>query len=488
MATGRNVIKNSGFIFTAKIVSKVFLVALFIIIARTVGVIGIGAYAYAFSLAGIFVALANFGVPQLMVRSLAREPQHAAFILQNLLVVRSIIFCALFALYGAGIHFLHFGKNYDQSFLLLVGAGVFVQFFSLAPRALFTSFEKLGFESLLMVMEAVLLLMGGIIVYAAHFGLRGFGLSFVLTETVVVVVSLVWVKKHFIPSGRQPLSLPFCRTFYRRAIPFAIMGLFSIAYSRFDTILLAVLRSEVSVGLYSAAHKVLEAPIFIPMAVATALYPVFVRIHKEQGQRLAQLFSRVYKVLLAVGFAIAIFTTLSSTYIIQLLCGSGFEDAAPTLMIIIWVAVMQFGDMLLGTALYACDKEWEVTGSIVVCTILNIVVNLLAIPRLSHNGAALALLLSEVASFGLQAYFAHRYAIIRWPQLIGPLCAMCLLAAAVLAPAFLLCRDLNPLIAAIATGSFLASLLLFRIVPRTDIDYIIRQIQRNKLNLSIYDS
>lgn len=82
---------------------------------------------------------------------------------------------------------------------------------------------------------------------------------------------------------------------------------------------------------------------------------------------------------------------------IRLIYGSAFEGSVTSLRILAPVLILRAGDTLWGSLLLAADHEHRFLMALAAGAGINVLLNLLFIPRWSLNGAAVATLVSELA-------------------------------------------------------------------------------------------
>jgi PST family polysaccharide transporter len=152
-----------------------------------------------------------------------------------------------------------------------------------------------------------------------------------------------------------------------------------------------------AVGLYSAARRISEVWMFVPIAITSSVAPTIIssklkgnEIYYERVQKLFSLMS-----LFTIGIAIA--TALLSNILIPVIYGDEYQQASTLLSIQIWALIFLSWGQAQG--------PWEVNEGLLkqrlIRTVLGsftaIVLNLILIPQYSAIGASISLL---AASFG----------------------------------------------------------------------------------------
>jgi O-antigen/teichoic acid export membrane protein len=173
------------------------------------------------------------------------------------------------------------------------------------------------------------------------------------------------------------------------AAPYALSAILGTLLLRQDMLLLGWLRGEYEAALYGTAFRFVEFGLFSGMIGLVALGPAIARLHGEPA-----LLRRVY--LRAVGVAAIIGTVAGALLywfaesLIVLIFSATYAHAAPLLRILVAaIAAYLLHVPAMAVLLYARSASGILAVS-VVTTALNLVLNLVLIPRFGAHGAAVA--------------------------------------------------------------------------------------------------
>ena len=129
------------------------------------------------------------------------------------------------------------------------------------------------------------------------------------------------------------------------------------------------------------------------------------------SQALHAAFRKFYKYMVMLSMPMAVGVTLLADRIMAFMSGdqfSSFAGSVVVLQILIWAAVFIFLSNPYSTAAGSSNMQraaMRITG---ICMILNLVINLVLIPKYSYVGAAVTTLLTELASLLLYAWICGR--------------------------------------------------------------------------------
>jgi PST family polysaccharide transporter len=360
-----------------------------------------GSYSYAVSLATLFGAVASMGTEPIIVRDLARDPASEGVILGTALRVRAVVAAASWIAAIVTVHALQ-ADTLSRALVAILGAnavctsiGVFEFWFQarVAARPL-----VLGRIAVTLASQAARVLM---ILAAAR--LTSFAWLFVATGAAMSGMAYV-LFRHIRGKGvRLMFNGQRARAFLRDSWPLAISGIAITVYVKIDQVMLGQV-SKHETGLYAAAATLSELWYFIPVAIATTVFPIILTSVTAESSERARRHQRFYDAMVAISFAIACVTTLVATRLVAILYGPAYAAAAGMLVVHVW--------SLPFVSLGVARSQFLVADNMVVFAMLaallgavsNVTLNLFLIPRYGGLGAAWATLISyAVAGYGSSA-------------------------------------------------------------------------------------
>jgi O-antigen/teichoic acid export membrane protein len=168
--------------------------------------------------------------------------------------------------------------------------------------------------------------------------------------------------------------------------------------ARLDTLMLDAFKGDRALGTYSAAYRLFETTLFVTFAAMSATYPVM-SINADRPDRVRRSVEQTVAVLAVCYLAVGVVFVVDAREIIRLVYGPNYVSAVGALR---WLAPapLLFGlAFLASSALTATHRTGQVLAAAVVAAVVNVSVNLVAIPHLGGTGAALVTSLS----YGVQA-------------------------------------------------------------------------------------
>jgi len=184
----------------------------------------------------------------------------------------------------------------------------------------------------------------------------------------------------------------------RQSWPYALLALLMVAYTRIDVILLAWmprpgLMNEA--GIYQHGFRLFDATYQFALLFAVLLLPLFSKMIKEK-QDVHGLTLLSSLLLFIPTIALAIGSQVYRTEIMELLYDQHVAESAAFFGILMFSFLGMAGTIIYGTLLTANGNLRVLNITSAIALGLNIILNLILIPRYQAFGAAIACLLTQV--------------------------------------------------------------------------------------------
>jgi len=155
-------------------------------------------------------------------------------------------------------------------------------------------------------------------------------------------------------------------------------------------------------GYYAAAVRLSEAWYFIPVALTNAIFPAVINAKKVSNEFYINRIQKLYDILAWMAISIAVPVSIFSKDIINVIFGTEFQSAAPVLTIYIWAGVAVF--LGVASSQYLITENYTKLSFFrsLIGMVINVILNLVLIPKYGIIGAAYATLISySVATFSI---------------------------------------------------------------------------------------
>lgn len=200
---------------------------------------------------------------------------------------------------------------------------------------------------------------------------------------------------------------------WRHIKPAAAIFLFNIVtsiYINLDTVMLGFLSNSTAVGYYTGATKISHILVVLVTSLGAVLLPRSSNLLKNgKTDEFYALSAKSYNFISLMTFPILGGVLVLAPSIILLFCGSGFVPSITTLRIIAPIIVFIGISNLVGLQmLYPLGKIKLVTFSTCIGATVNLTLNLILIPNLAQNGAAVATVIAELSVAVAQFFMVRK--------------------------------------------------------------------------------
>ncbi len=407
MSALRRIARNTAILFISQIIIQLMTLLLAIVIARRLGVEGFGTYSFAVAYATIIISMvAELGYQTLLVREVSKNHDDARTYLDNVLGVRIILTVAAFLVVIVTINLMGYPEDikivtylFSASALISSLSGVFL--------VTFRAFQRMEYEAISTIVEGALRMVLGLMVLFMNRGLEELGIVFVFSSLVGFVVSAVLCKWKFVPA-RPRFDLSFFKKTIGVAVTLAVLPMLAIMYIRADTVILSLMKGQDVVGWYNAAYNIVLTLKMVPILLMTALFPAAVSVSVNSRELYSLYYEKAIKYLVALGIPMTIGLAVLAEQIILITYGVGYENSIQVLAILSFDCLLMFIYQPLANALIGYGKERQVAVSAGLCLGLNVVMNILLIPKYGMLAAAVVTVLSEIVLLISNLHFYHK--------------------------------------------------------------------------------
>ncbi len=347
-------------------------------------------FAYALSVIGILSAVTSIGLGDIIVRELIADSENRNKILGTSFFLK--LFSAAIV-YGLIVIYYFYNRDVQNLLLLIIASSIIFKPFDVI-EAYFKSRVLSKYPVLVKTLSVIISDCGKIVLILYKMPLIYFGIM-AFMEIFLAGIGLViiyWYQKQRIFQWR--VNWQIAKSLVRDSWPLMFSSLAVTIYMKVDKIILKEMLGDAAVGLYDAAVRLCEGWYFIPVAIASSLFPAIISAKKMNEHLYNTRLQKLYDLLAWISILIAIPISLFSSQIINFLYGSDFIGASAVLSIYIWAGVPVF----LGTAnsQYLITENYTRISLIRTISgmVINIILNIILIPYWGVVGAAVATVVS----------------------------------------------------------------------------------------------
>jgi O-antigen/teichoic acid export membrane protein len=398
MSTVKTIAKNTAYIFSSQILLYIFGFFTLIYTARYLGAGGFGILSLALSITGIFAMFIDMGLNTFMVREIARDKSIVDKYIPNVALMRIILSFLTIGLIILIVNIINY-PEIVKIVIYIITTSVIINAFSGIFSSIFQANEKMEYLSISMLIPSVSLLLGTLIGVYYKFTIIYFAYLYIISSCLVLgFITITYLCNFKFPKIKIDWSI--WKPTLKEAWPFGVAAISGLLYTYIDSILLSIIEGNTVVGWYSAAYRLMLVVLFIPTTVNTVIFPVMSQLFKSSGDSLRMINERYFKYMIIIGIPMGFGTTILADKIILLIYGASYSNSILSLQILIWTMVFTFIGASFVQVLQSINKQLIITKIAGICVIINIVLNLILIPKFSFIGASIATVITEIILVG----------------------------------------------------------------------------------------
>lgn len=393
----KSIVKNSAWLLGAQGFTKVVSFFYVIFLARSLGVSDFGYYITAQSYFSLVSSLGDLGVGRFLLREISLGAGKVSSLLFNAILFRFTTLGVFFIIFFVVSFFLDPDIT-RRNLAVIAVLAVLPQTLSLSLDSAFIAISKVSYSAIGLVFLSLVTTASGVFFLSANLGSYGAVIALLIGQIFYAAFLFIQISELKISWIAKP-SLKVLKEIALGALPYGVLTVLGLLYFKVDALLLSYLKGAYDVGIYGAAYKFLEAIVFVPSAIVTALFPYLAKLHGKPPQQLKSLY---FKSMLALaGLSLPIF--LGFYFILPELIKyflPNYLSSVRVLMILSFTIPFMFVHVPGAAVLLASNKYLRPVMILSLLTLsFNIALNLLLIPQLSFIGSAWATVFSEALSF-----------------------------------------------------------------------------------------
>ena len=395
--------KNIGWLFFDKVCRLGVGLCVGIWVARYLGPEKFGSWNYAIAIVAILSALATLGLDQILVKNLIEHKQSEDELMGSAFFLRfsgSILAILISCLY------VYLSNNNDLLLLmtLITGINLVFQCFDIIDLKLQSELKS----RISVIVKNSAFIIASILKLIVIIE-KGSLIMFVIISLVELVLGATGliVTYGYDKVKKWRLNLIFAMKLLTDGWPLILSGIIILLYMRLDQVMIGRMLSATSVGLYSVSVRFSELWYFIPSVFVNSFFPKLIQI-KNDSAAYNKLCLNLLKILFVISFSIAIIVNLIAGNLISFLYGHSYLVSAFALKISIWTAIFVFWGVAAGNMLVIENLNKHNLYKSIAGLAINIILNLVLIPQMGINGAAIATLISQFFASYLYYLFPEK--------------------------------------------------------------------------------
>lgn len=407
MTSITTIAKNSFFLITAKAICMILNFFYVTYTARYLGVEAFGILSFALSFAAISSILLSMGFDILTAREVSRDKKLGEKYIGNIVPIQLLLSVLVIGLVSLIVNYSEYPAETIHVIYLIVLSTVFNSYSTLF-QSISQAFEKMEYVSYGQILNSILMIIGTLVSIKENVDVVVFGYTYFIVNLIVLVYSYLFCLKKFV-NPRYEINLDFWRGLITESLPFSLTVIISVLFFHIDILMLSIMKGNEIVGAYRAACNIIIMIISIADVFVYVIFPAASLCYITSKESLEVILEKLSKYLFIMGLPFGIGIILLANEIIECLYGFQFISATVVIKILGLYIPFRFISHATGWTLASINKEPLRTFSAFIAIFINIILNILLIPKYGISGAAVATVISQIILFVLYFYFVGKY-------------------------------------------------------------------------------
>lgn len=406
MNTTQRIARNTAILTVAEVVTAVINLFFTMYVARYLGAEGFGVLSTALAFTALFGVFTDVGLNTLATREVARNKAMAPKYLGNIASMKIILNVLTLILVGSTINLIDYPTE-TKIVVYFIALYLIIDAFNQMFYSIFRAYEKMEFVTLGRVLNAILMLSGALFAVSRGFSITAFALTYAAASASTFILNF-GVSTTSFTRFKVEHDFAFWRAAIREAWPFGLVAIFAGIYFWISSVMLSLIQGDKAVGWFNTAFRLVFSLAIIPNIYFSAAFPVMSQFYLSSKDSLRFLFERSTRYMFILAVPIAIGTSILAPRAINLIFGAEYSNSVGVLQVLVWAVAIVFVTTGYIQLFASVNKQIIVTIMTGICAVVNVVLNLILIPKYSYIGASIATLATELTSIIIAIYFSSK--------------------------------------------------------------------------------
>jgi len=397
-STRQTVAKNTFWLSVGNVGGRLLRAVIVIYAARVLGASSWGVFSYAISLIAVLAIFIDMGINSIMTREVAKRigvEEHQQVLSTSFIMKLILLALGIFVVLVVGPHLTN---NIEVKAILPIA--VFIMAFDSVREfgsSLIRAFEKMELEAGIFLLTNVAIVTFGFVFLGMAGNVKSFTYAYAAGSGVGAMATLI-ILRNKLAGLFSNFSKKIVRLVLIAAWPFAVAGVLGLLLTNMDILIIGWLRSAEDVGLYSASLRIVQFMYILPALLATSVLPALSRFAGNDNNKFRIMLEKALSVLFAVAIPLALGAVILGPKIISFVFGSSYLPATLAFQILMFTMIVDFPATLLASAAFAYNHQKVLIIYSGIAGTLNVVLDLLLIPKFGIAGSSLATLIAQIIS------------------------------------------------------------------------------------------
>lgn len=387
-------LKNTGWLFIGKISGMIASFFVGVYVARYLGPSQYGLLSYAVSFAGLFSIFTSLGIDSILNRELVSHPEEKDELLGSGFMIK--IIGSIIAIMSIVISLFFIKTDILTNTLILISASTFI-FSAFGVIDIYFQSQVLAKNTVkIQIMSLIITTILKLLFIFLNFGIIYFAIVYLIDIFIISIGFVLSYKKTGQKIFKWKVKKDLIIMLLKNSWPMILSGAAITIYMKIDQVMITNMLGNEANGLYSVAVKLSEVWYFIPALICSSIFPSIVQAKKGNPIMYENRLKKLYSLMFYLSVSIAIIISSFSGIIITSLFGNEYLGAINVLKIHIWAGVGVFIGYALSQYMIIENYTKIFLYTTIIGAIINIILNIILIPKIGIVGAAIATAVSYI--------------------------------------------------------------------------------------------
>jgi len=405
----QTIFKNTFWLAIAEAVTRFLKLILIIYVARILGATDYGKFNFALAFVALFAIFSDLGLSQITTRELSQDNERekelsSLFSLKILLGLGTLILILVSS-------FFITPDPVIQKIIWIFGIYTVISSFGAIVFAFFQARQKMEYQAMTKILEAILVTAVGFFVIFYFPSVINLSYSYLFAGFTALIFILIFF--HF---KVYKLHLDWQKSIWQRFLsmswPLALAGIFGGIYSQTDSVMMGYWGQITQIGWYNAAYKIIGVTFIPTTLIATSFYPALSKFFQDSKGKLQTVWNYFMDSMIILAIPIVVGGIALAPRIIDFIYDPSYfptgREAILAFQILIIMAGLAFLSNPFSQILIVANQQKKLFFVTLIGAVINVILNLILIPRYSLYGAAATTVATCLLIFFLLFHFTSK--------------------------------------------------------------------------------
>ena len=384
---------GASWMIASKIIQAILALIISMMTARYLGPENYGIINYAASIIAFAIPIMQLGFPNILVQEITNYPEEEGKILGTGVLLNLISSLACIGGVFAFCSIANAGETETILVCVLYSTQLIAQAIELVQywfqAKLLSKYISIASFVAYLVAAAYkfyLLFSSKSVIWFAAFNALDYGF-------IAIILLIFYFKKY---KKTISFSWSVAKRMFNKSNHYILSSLMVTIFAQTDIIMLKFMLGDYETGLYSSAITCATMTAFVFSAIIDSMRPVIFEAKKTDNEKYELNIKRLYSIVIYLALLQSVVITIFAPLVIRIIAGKEFVDAASALMIVIWFTTFSYTGSIRNIWILGENKQKYLIFINLCGAIMNVGLNVILIPIMGINGAALASLITQV--------------------------------------------------------------------------------------------